>query len=73
MTNIYTKGSCFELYKILKVLWPNAVPYYDGDHIITRIDIEYYDITGKTIPNKNHIVHDMGDHLSGWEDYYDIN
>lgn len=46
---IYMYGSCFRLYKILKVLYPQAQALYshsDG-HWITKIDNYYYDINGK--------------------------
>ncbi len=44
---IYTRGSCYQFYKILKVVFPNAVAYYDSNHVITRICNKYYDITGE--------------------------
>lgn len=47
MTDIYTKGSCYNLYVILKHVYPQAVAYGDEDHIITEIDGKYYDITGE--------------------------
>ena len=46
---IFTEGSCFRLYKILKIIYPNAVAYWsdrDG-HCVTKIDKSYYDIGGK--------------------------
>lgn len=44
---VYTEGSCYHFYLILKQVFPNAVPYYDEDHIITKIDDKFYDITGE--------------------------
>lgn len=44
---VYTQGSCYHLYLILKEVFPEALPYYDGDHVITKIDGKYYDITGE--------------------------
>ena len=46
--NIYLSGGCYQLYKILKTLYADAVPYLnaDKDHIVTRIDGQFYDITG---------------------------
>lgn len=47
---IYTEGSCFRLYKMLKCLFPNAKPYYsyiDGGHWITEINEKFYDINGE--------------------------
>ncbi len=47
MVNIFTKGSCFNFYLILKQMYPQAIPYYNMDHVITNIDGKYYDITGE--------------------------
>lgn len=46
---IFSYGSCFRLYKILKILFPKAKPYYsdiDG-HWITKIGDIFYDIGGE--------------------------
>lgn len=46
---IYTEGSCFRLYAILKTLFLKAEPYYsdmDG-HWVVKIDGSYYDINGE--------------------------
>jgi len=46
---IYTEGSCFRLYSILKTIFPEASPYYsilDG-HWVTEIDGCFYDINGE--------------------------
>ena len=46
---IYTEGSCFRLYAILKIIFPKASPYYsslDG-HWVTEIYARYYDINGE--------------------------
>ena len=44
---VYTHGSCYQLYKILKAIYPQAKAYYDSDHVITYIDGNFYDITGQ--------------------------
>lgn len=44
---VYTEGSCYHFYKILKQVFPEAECWYNQDHIITKIDDEFYDITGK--------------------------
>lgn len=44
---VYTEGSCYHFHLILKKVFPNAEPYYDLDHVITKIDDKYYDITGE--------------------------
>ena len=44
---MYTEGSCYHFYLILKEVFPDAEPYYDNDHIVTKIDGKFYDITGE--------------------------
>ena len=46
MSNIFTEGSCFNFYMILKQVYSDAVPYYNGDHVITNIGRRFYDING---------------------------
>lgn len=61
MVNIFTKGSCLNLHLILKSIYPDAELYYNNDHVISRIDNCFYDITGsvsgkgyiKDIPRKS--------------------
>lgn len=52
---IYTHGSCWKFYEILKTVYPDAKPYYrhdhGGGHIITKIGRKYYDINGE-VANK---------------------
>jgi hypothetical protein len=46
---IFTEGSCFRLYCMLKTIFPKAKPYWsdiDG-HAITKINGKYYDIGGE--------------------------
>lgn len=44
---VYTEGSCYHFYLILKEVFPDAEPYYDNDHFITKIGDHFYDITGE--------------------------
>jgi hypothetical protein len=44
---VYTEGSCYHFYLILKQVFPQAQAYYDDTHIITKIDDKFYDITGE--------------------------
>lgn len=44
---VYTEGSCYHFYLILKQVFPDAKPYYDTYHILTKIDGKFYDITGE--------------------------
>ena len=55
MEDIFLKGSCLNLYLILRNIFPEAVPYYNSDHIITKIDDRFYDIKGTVLDNKNYI------------------
>lgn len=46
---VFTEGSCFKLYEIIKTVFPQAEAYWsdrDG-HCITKVDGEFYDIGGK--------------------------
>ena len=38
--------SCYQLYLILKYIFPEAEAYYNCDHVITKIKNVYYDING---------------------------
>ena len=44
--NVYTNGSCYQFYRILKKVFPQARAWYNIDHVITEIDGKFYDITG---------------------------
>jgi hypothetical protein len=50
---VYTLGSCYRFYLILKNIYPAAEPYYNiiEGHVITKIDGRYYDITGEVSPD----------------------
>lgn len=48
---VFTSGSCYQLYKILKSVFPNAKAYViNENHIVTRIGINFYDINGYIEP-----------------------
>ena len=49
MDRIFLEGSCFRLYKLLKVFFPTAKALYSDEegHWITEIDGDYYDINGE--------------------------
>lgn len=44
---VYTYGNCYQFYEILKCVYSEAEAYYDGNHVWTKIDGKYYDITGE--------------------------
>ena len=48
---VYTEGSCYHFYLILKEVFPQAECWYDQDHVLTKIDGKYYDIVGESYPN----------------------
>ena len=52
---IFTKGSCFRLYCIMKLIFPQAKAYWSDrdDHAITEIDGKFYDIGGEV--NKEYV------------------
>jgi hypothetical protein len=43
-------GGCFRVHLALKAVFPDAVPLYDGDHVVTRIGDKLYDISGEVDP-----------------------
>jgi hypothetical protein len=43
-------GGCFRVHLALKAVFPGAVPLYDGNHVVTRIDGKLYDISGEVDP-----------------------
>lgn len=51
---VYTRGSCYQFYIILKTAFPQADAYYNSDHVITRIGGRFYDITGE-VERTNHL------------------
>lgn len=56
---IYRYGNCYQFYEILKSIFSDAEAYYDGSHVWTYINGEYYDIMGskpKKI-NENNFIH----------------
>lgn len=45
-TQIFSAGGCYQFYLILKRVFPEAVPYSDLNHVVSRIGERYYDING---------------------------
>lgn len=60
-TFVYTHGSCYQFYLVLKSVIPDAEAYYDGDHVITKIRERFYDITGE-VDGSNHLSVDQHYH-----------
>ena len=46
MVDVFTKGSCINLFEILHLIYPESEAYFNIDHVITKIGGKYYDITG---------------------------
>ena len=48
---IYVYGGCYGFYKILKQVFPSAIPYMTDDecHVVTKIGKHFYDIKGEYI------------------------
>jgi hypothetical protein len=46
---VYTKGSCFQFYLIIKAICPYAEPWYDGinGHVYAKVGDKFYDIYGE--------------------------
>jgi hypothetical protein len=47
---IFLYGSCLNLFCILRALYPEAEAYSNQNHVLTKIDGKYYDITGRVVP-----------------------
>ncbi len=56
MVEICTFGSCLKFHYVLRRIFPESEPLFNIDHVITKIDNNYYDITGeinkKEVENK---------------------
>jgi hypothetical protein len=48
-TFIFTHGACYQFHLILKSRFPEAIPYYNENHVISKIGDSYFDITGEVI------------------------
>lgn len=54
MKNIFLYGSCLNFHLILKSIYPEAIPYTNIDHIITKIGNKFYDISGRVYNTKSY-------------------
>lgn len=54
MVEIFTNGGCYEFFRLLKIHYEEAEPWYDwaSGHAYVKIDNRYYDINGvhDTVP-----------------------
>lgn len=53
---VYTEGSCFQFYRILKEIYPQAEPWYDSEHVITKIEGRFYDVTGEVEKGSHYLL-----------------
>ena len=69
---IFTKGNCGNAYFILKELYPESKPYlYNKEHILTKIDDEFYDINGiYTVDDKSKLEEINDDEALEWTNNY---
>lgn len=70
---VYTQGSCYKFFKILKSRFPESKAYYDSEHVITKIGGKFYDITGEVKKGRHllvdeHYSHEVLDKLT-WNIY----
>lgn len=42
--SVYKFGNCYQFYEILKSIFPETQPIYDGNHVWAKIDECFYDI-----------------------------
>lgn len=58
---IFTKGSCYNFYLILKSIYPEAECYYNQaeGHVITKINDKFYDITGEVNRESAKLLEDI--------------
>ena len=52
---VYTHGSCYQFFLILKQVFPSAKAYYNNNHVITKIGTKYYDINGTVYNIKGYL------------------
>lgn len=55
MSKIFTGGSCLNFHLILRTVFTNSIPYYNSNHIITKIGESYYDIDGIVLDVRGYI------------------
>ena len=49
---VYTYGSCYHFYLILKHVYPHAKPFTDvSGHVVTKLFGKYWDVTGEVEGN----------------------
>lgn len=66
---IYMNGACYQFHLLLKTFFPESKPYIskEKDHVITKYEGKYYDITGEVSGNwYTPMTESEIDMASGW-------
>lgn len=61
-----TSGGCYKFYLILKTTFPDAIGYYNDDHVITKIGDSFFDIDGMVKPAYNYLPIGGNDYPEEW-------
>lgn len=58
MQYIFTQGSCYQLYKILKLIYPTAEAYFNlsKQHVLIKYEGKFYDILGEYYINVQDLI-----------------
>ena len=52
MRGVYRHGGCYELFRVLRTVWPKAQPWFIDGHVYTKINNRWYDIDGQWKPSE---------------------
>lgn len=49
MDKVFTQGACYQFYRVLKLVAPDAAPFYDpvDGHVYVKVGEFFYDINGE--------------------------
>lgn len=52
MVNLFENGGCYHLFLLLRMIWPDAEPWYafGQGHVYAKIGSAFYDINGRAKP-----------------------
>lgn len=64
---VFTKGGCYKLHEMVKLFFPEAEAWYDGEngHVYTFIFGGLYDIFGRHEP-RNDVIPIKGNYTDSW-------
>lgn len=73
MEDLCLHGGCWQFHELLKTVWPDAEPYWNDKHVITKIGNYHYDITGKVSSGGYKLMSPRARYLAAeWEPQYKI-